>query len=490
MNGAVERLVLIRLSAELSTKARGTRRRFMRRLIENLRDALRTTGAPFTVESQWTRIFARTQAEPDALRVLQRVPGISSYSIVLGRCRAELDEIVETGVRLFADSVRGRTFAVRARRHGDHPFSSADLMKSLGTALNPGATVDLDDPDVEVNVEVRDRNVYFFSGKEPALGGLPLAVEGRAVCLLSGGFDSAVAAWMILKRGVQLDYVFCNLAGEAYERSVAQVAKVMADDWSYGAQPSLHVVEFGQVLDDLRAKANPRYWQLVLKRLMYRAADRVGNQLRAQAIVTGEVIGQVSSQTLANLTAIDGASRLPVFRPLIGFDKMDIVELSRRVGTFDVSSGVQEYCAIAPGNPATSATQRETEAEEAKLEPAILRKAIDSRRVLDLRALHASDLVLGYLFTEDLPSDAVVVDLRSEEEWEEWHYPGSVNRESWMLTSNPRSLGRDRKFVLYCDQGVQAAQVAEAMQRVGVEAYAFKGGTKALRRWAERRSPP
>src|SRR5690606_12565058 len=172
--------------------------------------------------------------------------------------------------------------------------------------------------------------------------------------------DSAVAAWLMLKRGVQLDYVFCNLAGDAYERSVALVAKVLADDWSYGTRPRLHVIDFGPVLDDLRAKSRPRYWQVVLKRLMYRAGDHVAQEARAQGLVTGEAIGQVSSQTLVNLAAIDRASSLPVFRPLIGFDKMDIVELSRRLGTFELSSKVQEYCAIAPGNPATAASVRET----------------------------------------------------------------------------------------------------------------------------------
>lgn len=485
-----ESLVLIRLSAELSTKARGTRRRFMRRLVENIRDALRSTDAHFDVESQWTRVFVRTDASADGIRVLQRVPGISSYSIVTARSKATLDEIVRTGVEEFGDRVKGRSYAVRARRRGTHPFSSADVMQTLGAALNPGARVDLTNPEVEVEVEIRDREVYFFSGREQGLGGLPLGVEGRAVCLLSGGFDSAVAAWMMLKRGVELDYVFCNLAGEAYERSVARVGKILADQWSYGTSPKLHILDFGPVLDELRARSQPRYWQLVLKRLMYQAADAVGRERRAQGIVTGEAIGQVSSQTLANLAAIDRASRLPVFRPLIGFDKLDIVELSQRVGTFDISATVKEYCAIAPGNPATSATAHETESEEAKLDPAVLRTAVESRRILDLRTLQAADLVLGYLFTDEVPADAVVVDVRSEEEWEAWHYPGSVNTPSWELTANPRLLGRDATFVLYCDQGVQSAQVAEVMQRAGVEAYAYRGGTSALRKRVEEAQEP
>jgi thiamine biosynthesis protein ThiI len=477
-------LILLRLSSELSVKARGTRRRFLRRLVANIREAL---GGPAHVDSEWTRIFVQTSDPAAAEKVLARIPGISSFSVVIARCPANLEEIVSVGAEHFRDAVRGRTYAVRSRRSGTHSFTSNDVARALGAALNPDAKVDLDNPEIEVDVEVRDEKCYFFSGKFPGPGGLPLGVEGRAVALLSGGFDSAVAAWMMLKRGVQLDYVFCNLAGDAYERSAAQVAKVLADSWSYGTRPTFHVVDFGDLLDELRSRTQPRLWQLVLKRLMYRAADRVGRELRAQAVITGEAIGQVSSQTLANLAAIDRASTLPVFRPLIGFDKMDIIEMSRRIGTFDLSSRIKEYCSIAPGSPATNASARETEIEEAKLDLAILQRALEARRVLELRSLREADLAIGYLFTEDVPEDAILVDIRSPEEWETWHYPGSVNRAAWELMGNPRALGKDNKFVVYCDVGTQAAQVAEGMQRAGVEAYAFRGGLDVLKRRAESR---
>src|SRR5690606_18535410 len=111
-----------------------------------------------------------------------------------------LDEIVRVGATIFSERVKGRTYAVRAKRTGSHPFSSYDVQQLLGAALNPGAKVDLGNPEVEVEVEIRDRGVHFFSGRQPGLGGLPLGVEGKAVCLLSGGFDSAVAAWLMLKR--------------------------------------------------------------------------------------------------------------------------------------------------------------------------------------------------------------------------------------------------------------------------------------------------
>jgi tRNA uracil 4-sulfurtransferase len=481
-----ERLILVRLAPEFSTKSRGTRYRFGKRLMANMSDALKSTGAPFKLHSEWARLFVRSSA-PEALDVLSRVPGISSLSAVEGQCRADLGEIVRVGTGLYAERVHGRTYAVRARRTGKHDFSSGDVQQALGAALNPGARVDLDAPDVEVHVEVRDAGTYFFSDRVPGVGGLPLAVEGRAVCLLSGGFDSAVAAWLMIKRGVELDYVFCNLAGEAYERTVVQVGKILADEWSFGTRPRLHVIDFTAAVDDLRAKTNPRYWQILLKRLMYRAADEVAESLGAAAIITGEAVGQVSSQTLQNLRVIDKSARLPVLRPLIGFDKHDIIDLSRRIGTYGISSRVKEYCAIAPGHPVTNASMEVTDREDARIDAGVLKAAVAARRVLDLRELGTADLVEPYLFTQEIPADAVVLDVRGEEEWEAWHYPGAERRDLWELLSTLRTLDRERYYVVYCGVGLQAAHLAEQMQREGLEAYAFRGGVRQLRDYASRR---
>jgi thiamine biosynthesis protein ThiI len=478
-------LILVRLSAELATKARGTRKRFTRKLAANIRDALRSADARARVEDHWNRVFVHT-TDRIALDALTHVPGVSSASAVEAECRADLAEIVRIGTEIYGERVKGRTFAVRARRSGRHNFNSRDVHMELGAALNPGATVDLDNPDVLIEIEIRDQSAYLFSERVPGLGGLPLGVEGRAVCLLSGGFDSAVAGWLMLKRGVALDYVFCNLAGDAYERSVVMVAKVLADGWSHGTRPRLHVIDFVPTVDALRESTDPRYWQLVLKRLMYRAASSVAAETRAVAIITGEAIGQVSSQTLANLAALEGASRHPVFRPLLGFDKGDIIDLSRRIGTYEISARVKEYCAIAPGNPVTSATRAAATAEEAKVETGPLARATAGRRVLNLRDITGADLVESYLFTEDIPDGAVVLDVRPEPDWDAWHYPAAERRDYWDLSEGPIDLDADRSYVLYCDAGMQAAFLAERLQSAGLEAYAYRGGTRALRALSER----
>jgi tRNA uracil 4-sulfurtransferase len=481
---STETLTLVRFAGEIFVKSRRTRSVFLRRLRSNIADALATADPPATLELGWDRLYVRTPG--DALPAeLGRVFGISSFSSIERVTPAELDRILDEGEAVFLPRVRGRTFAVRARRAGTHPFSSHDIQVKLGARLlEASAGVDLDHPQVEAFVEVRDDRAFLFAAREPGAGGLPLGAEGRAVTLLSGGFDSAVAAWLMLKRGVAQDYVFCNLGGDAYERAVVQVGKVLADDWSHGTRPRLHVIDFAEPLRELREKSRERFWQVVLKRLMYRAASIVGREMGADAIVTGEAVGQVSSQTLPNLRAIEPAADLPVFRPLIGFDKDEIIDRARHIGTAGLSEQVKEYCAIAPGRPVTAASVQAVEREEAGIDLAVLERAVAERRVLDLRALTPADLVAPYLFIDEVPDDAVVLDCRPEPQYLAWHLPGAEHRDEFELLRRFGKLDRDRRYVLYCGHGIQTAHIAEKMQQAGYEAYSFRGGVAGLRQWA------
>ncbi len=480
-------LILLRLGAELAIKARRTRSSFLRQLRRNLRDALAATGAPWQLEGEWSRIYVRS-ASPQTPALLARVFGISSLSPVERAVPPTLDDIVSEGVDAFAESVRGKRFAVRAHRAGLHEFTSKDVEIKLGAALLPfAARVDLTHPEITVQVDVRPENAYLFTTRLDGAGGLPVGVEGKAVALVSGGFDSAVAAWLLLKRGVALDFVFCNLGGDAYERAVVQVSKVLADDWCYGIHPRLHVIDFYQPLQALRAHVREQYWQVVLKRLMYRAACRVGAQIHAQAIVTGEAVGQVSSQTLTNLRAIEPAADLPVLRPLLGFDKEEIIERARHVGTAALSEQVKEYCAIAPGHPVTAASVERVSEEEGRMDLAVLDGVVANRKVLDLRALTPMDLVAPYIFATEIPEGAVVIDCRPEPQYAAWHLPGAQQREEWELARQIGRLDKNPTYVLYCAHGIQTAYLAERMQRAGYEAYSFKGGMRGVLEYARER---
>jgi thiamine biosynthesis protein ThiI len=337
---------------------------------------------------------------------------------------------------------------------------------------------------VEVFVEVRDDRALFYSTREAGAGGMPLGVEGRAVCLLSGGFDSAVAAWMMLRRGVALDYLFCNLGGDAYQRMVLEVASVLADRWSYGTRPTLLSLDFASVVTELRRAFRPAFQQIALKREMYRAAERVAFRLGADAIVTGEAVGQVSSQTLANLRAIDDASSLPVLRPLVGMDKEEIIARSRRIGTYDLSARVREYCSISTGRPATAASPKSVRREEMGLDPAVLESSLASSKLFDLRGMDMAEVAGESVFVDMVPEGAVVIDTRSPESYRVWHWQGAEHRDYSELMTDFGHLSRDAVYVLYCEIGLKSARVAEQMQRSGYEAYSVLGGVKGLRRLA------
>lgn len=475
--------VMIRLTGEVSTKGRRTRARFQRILARNLEDACRSEGVTGTVRDRWSRIYLHAPGLP--LGTLRRVFGISSFSSVDAVCGATLEEIVTTGSAVYGDAVRGRRYAVRARRSGTHSFSSSDVMTSLGSALNADARVDLTDPEIEVWVEVRGDRASFHLGKMTAAGGLPLGAEGCAAALISGGFDSAVAAWMMLRRGVALEYVFCNLGGEAYKRMVAEVAKLLADRWSYGTRPVLHVVDFEPVVADLKRAARPSFHQIVLKRQMYRAANLVAASIGADAVVTGESVGQVSSQTLPNLRAIDRGSDLPVLRPLVGMDKEDIIRRARQIGTYALSARVREYCSLGTGRPATAAAPEAILEEDSRLDLSVLDACFAARERIDLRGLALSELASDAVFTSRIPVEAVVVDIREGSEFRRWHWPGAVHRDAEDLARECLSLDPDVPYVLYCAHGLQSARIAERMQAAGYESYSLLGGVAAARRLAE-----
>ncbi len=484
------RLVLLRYSGDVSTKSRGTRFAFAKRLVRNLRDALASEGLPSEVRVSHDRVFAELPAGADP-SVLARVFGIQSLACVERRTEPSLDAIVRAGVELFSERVRGRSFAVRARRVGPRdlvPVKARDVERELGTELLRSASrVDLSNPEFTARVELLPREAYLLGETLPGHAGLPLGVEGRAVVLISGGFDSAVAAWQLMKRGVAMDYVFCNLGGATHEHGTLRVAKVLADRWSYGERPRFFSVDFHAFSEELQARTERRYWQVLLKRGMLRAAERVARRRRAIAIVTGEAVGQVSSQTLQNLAAISPATTLPILRPLVGLNKDEILAGARAIGTYEVSAVVGEYCALVPRRPATAAKLAAVEEQEARLDPELLERAVAGRREIDLRALDLEKLDLPELEIHAIPEGAVVIDLRSRAEYDSWHHPEALRMDFPRAVTAYPSFDRSRAYVLYCEVGLKSAHLAEFMRREGFEAHHFRGGVRALRRLVESR---
>ena len=482
-------VILLRFSGDLSTKSRATWRRMSERLVRNVQDALASEGVAGEVRRTRNRVYV--EAGPEAAPVLARVFGIQSLSPLERRTPETLDAIVAEGEALFRERVTGRRFAVRARRVGGKPegaLRGSDVERALGAALLPhAARVDLGDPEVVARVELCEGEAYLFGESRPAPGGLPLGVEGRAVALVSGGFDSAVAAWQMMKRGVALDHVFCNLGGASHELGTLRVMKEVADHWSYGDRPVFHGVDFAALLDEIREKTEQKYWQILLKRWMLRAAEAIAAERRCAAIVTGEAIGQVSSQTLTNLGVISEAVRLPILRPLVTCNKDEILAVARSIGTYDLSKVVGEYCAIVPRRPATHAALGVVLREDAKIDPSLLESALAERRILDLRDLSLDGLALPELETAEIPPGATVIDLRPKGAFAEWHWPDALRLDFAEALRVVPSLDPTREYVLYCEFGLMSAHLAELMQREGLRARHVRGGLRAVRSLAAAR---
>lgn len=479
--------VIIRPAPEMQLKSWPTRRRFRNVLMNNLRAAL--DGVPHALRVDQGRLLLFTRERAAAVSGLERVFGVASYSPVEAVVEPTIEALVETVRERFADTVRGRTYAVRCKRHGGARLSTREVERQVGAALNPFGRVDLDAPEVRVEIDLVEAGAWVFTERHPGPGGVPLGVQDRAVTLMSGGFDSPVAAWYTMRRGVGNDYVFCNLGGATHEHMVTRLAHRLARDWAIGDRPRLFVVDFLAVVADMRERLPGEVWQVVLKRLMYRAGEGVARRTGAQALVTGEALSQVSSQTLSNLNSIDPASGVPVLRPLIGFDKTEIMTLARRIGTYSLSEGVPEFCALSNSKPLVSSRRGRIEREEAMLDRTLLERAVAEAREIDLAALTDEDLVEPDVLADSIPADATVIDCQPPRRFRDWHLPGAVNYPPDVLARRFESLPRDRRYLLYCLRGANAPMLAERMQRAGFDARAFRGGVARLRRAVERGDP-
>jgi tRNA uracil 4-sulfurtransferase len=479
-----DHLLILRLSGDFYTKARKTRMRFFRRLVANLEAALKAHRIPYRLEPTWSRLYLETP-DPGAAEVLARVFGVQSVSEVQRRPWERLEDVVALGLEIFGRAVRGKSFAVRATRRGQRErigFDSSRVEIALGRALlDAGAArVNLSEPEVTAHVELEPGAAHFFFDKVRGTGGLPIGVEGRATALVSGGFDSAVASWLMLKRGVQLDYVFCNLAGSAHRLGVLKVMKRMTELWSYGYSPRLHEVDLSPLLPELRERVQPHNWQVVLKRLILRAGAMVAHRGGRFGIVTGDAIGQVSSQTLQNLAVISQAvPEVLVLRPLLGFNKEEIMDMARRIGIYELSAAVSEYCDLAPPKPTTRAALQDVLRDEAALDLDRLGALIDARRVTHLRSFDPESVEI-VPEVERIPAGATVIDLRAANDFRGWHYPGALHLDLPHALAAYHAFDRGRPYVLVCEVGLKSAHLAEKMREAGFEAFQFKGGLKGL----------
>jgi thiamine biosynthesis protein ThiI len=369
---------------EISLK-RGNRPLFLRHLQQNVGRAVSDVG-PVRLEQLPGRIVLDLAEHPEPGRVLERlgrICGVANFSLALrtGVSREALRDAVE---RL----IEGRAFAsfrITARRaFKTFPLTSIELNRDLGAhvlARRPGCRVSLEQPELNVHVEVLPREAFVYCDRRPGAGGLPVGASGTVAALLSGGIDSPVAAWRLMKRGCRVVFVHFHSAPYLPDLSRGKARDLVAKltEWQYFSR--LFIVPFGDIQREVVLAVPPPARVVVYRRLMVRIAERLARHAGAPALVTGESLGQVASQTLHNLTRIDEVASMPILRPLIGMDKLEITEQARALGTFEISIEPDADCCtlFVPRHPVTRISPEEIAAVEARLDvPRLVAQGVET----------------------------------------------------------------------------------------------------------------
>ena len=386
--------VIIRFSGELWLKKVWTRKYYQKRLARNLKQTLKHYNVPYDeLVRRHGRFYLKTSFAVEASSKLARVFGITSVSPAI-ETTSKLEDIIEKSMILARVTLKkGKSFAVRCKRVGNHDYSSTDIRNLLGQYIlddfseKLNVKVDLSNPDVVLGVEVRDKQSFVYSKMVDAVGGMPLGVQPRLVGLFSGGIDSAVGWWLVMKRGSPVIPVYFDNSPFTDETTTARALKVaeILFSWAIGFPRKVYIVQHGENLKQI-IKTNRKYTCLLCKRMMYRIAEQLAKQLKTQGIVTGEAIGEQASQTLTNLRVLNAAAKeYPVHRPLLGFDKEEIEALARKIGTYTSSSKKAGECTAVPYQPSTKAKLKEVLKAEEKLDiKSMVERSLESIKIIEL----------------------------------------------------------------------------------------------------------
>lgn len=468
---------IIKLFPEITIKSQSVRLRFIKILTSNIRNVLKDLAEDVAVVRHWDYLEVRVKKEELGEGVadrLTRIPGIHHILQVEERAFTDLHNIYEQTFEMYAASLENKTFCVRAKRRGKHPFSSIELERYVGGGLNqhiPSAKVKLTHPDVTVNLEVEDDKLILVVRRLEGIGGFPIGTQEDVLSLISGGFDSGVSSYMLMRRGCRVHYCFFNLGGAAHEIGVKQVAHYLWNRFGSSHKVRFVAVNFEPVVAEILEKVDDGQMGVVLKRMMVRAASRVAERYGVQAIVTGEALGQVSSQTLTNLRMIDNATDTLVLRPLISHDKETIINLARQIGTEDFARTMPEFCGVISKNPTVKAVKEKIEAEEEKFDFAILDDVVLNAQNMDIRVIaqQSEQQVTEVEMVSELSATDVVLDIRSPDEQEA--HPLKIEGTEvrilpfYKLSTQFGDLPAETTYLLYCDRGVmsrlQALYLAE-----------------------------
>ncbi|PKM62333.1 MAG: tRNA 4-thiouridine(8) synthase ThiI [Firmicutes bacterium HGW-Firmicutes-21] len=359
-------------------------------LLKRVRNLLKEVDGRFTLDYSQSTLCIRGDDNADFYKAFSQMKKVFGVATVCRgvECEKNMDAIKRSLLENGADFLQGaKTFKCVARRSDkSFPLTSPQICAECGDIILEsfdGVSVNVINPDVSVTIEIRDKSAFLHGGGEKGAGGMPVGSNGNALLLLSGGIDSPVAGYMAAKRGVALDAVYFEsppYTSEAAREKVISLARKLSE---YSGRIYLHCVSVTEIQQTMTGLCEIRLFTLLLRRFMVRIAERIANEIGASALVTGESIGQVASQTIMSIAVTNSVAGIPIFRPCIGLDKEEIVVRARSIGTFDISGLPYEDCCtvFTPKHPNTRPTEDLLVEEEKKLDvEGLVERALKSRK--------------------------------------------------------------------------------------------------------------
>ena len=365
------------------------RRSFEDRLLTNTRRRMKACGS-FNIYMRQSTIYVEPKNDEcdmeAAYEACQQIFGVVAVARAVP-CEKSVEAIVETAKEYLADAfASARTFKVESKRADKHFYlNSIQISQTVGGELAeafPEVSVDVHKPDLTVYVEIREKFAYVHAPSVPGAGGLPIGTGGHAVSLLSGGLDSPVSSWMIARRGVELEmvhFVSPPYTSQQAQDKVIELARLLTASCG---RMIVHIIPFTEIQEEIRKNCPEEFFTLIMRRFMMRIAEAVAKKAGASALVTGESLGQVASQTMLSLGVTEAVTTLPVLRPLIGTDKVEIIRMARRIGTYETSILPYEDCCtvFTPRHPCTRPVLADIEAAESVLDvEALVAKALEEQ---------------------------------------------------------------------------------------------------------------
>lgn len=429
---------------EMTLKGFQTRSKFEKILKDNLKKSLNITkirkdGGKFLLEID----------EEDKEKIkykLKRTFGIATFAFVDEFNFTTLDELKEKIKEKYND-IKGKKFRITGKVLNHKGMNSIQLQKILGEVLfNEGGIVKLKEYDLEIFVYLRENKVQIYEDIHKGPYGLPLGSEGKVLVLFSGGLDSPVASYEIMKRGCKPIFLFINLGGEDHLNQVYEIYRKLCDEWANGIEIEFYVIDGKKIVNIIKEKITPSYRQVVLKKCFYTTAEKTCIKNKCDAIITGENLGQVSTQTLKNLNAIQSGINKIIVRPLITYEKNDIIKLAKNIGTYELSSRIGELCNISDkGGVKTAASVGGVEFEYSKIREEI-------EEYLENVSIDTST---SQTPTQINWNNSIIIDLSKEK-------------------ININKLKKDFFYIICCKDGIQASIECDILKNLGFNCTSMK----------------